>query len=364
MNSKAVIGLGLGDCGKGIVTDYLCSITESPLVGRFSGGHQAGHTVVYEGVRHVFSNFGSGTLRGVPTFWAKYCTVEPIGLFNEYDLLLMKNIIPKLFISIKCPITTPYEIHENRRDESILEHGSCGVGVGATIAREEAHYSLTFGDLFYPSVVAIKLSNIQKYYGFNLNLDRFYEAVNRLMNHPQIIPVDRFPTNYENIIWEGSQGLLLDQHIGFFPHVTRGFTGTTNIKDTRPDLFLITRAYQTRHGNGPMTNESLPHNIKLDPLETNVEHEYQGKFRRSLLDLDLLLYGMSKDDYIRQNTNKKLVITCLDHVTGDYRFTYKGSIAHCLHKDEFIARVSAILGIDTVYVSETNESKNIYKWER
>jgi len=364
MNSKAVIGLGFGDEGKGITTDFLCSQSENPLVGRFSGGHQAGHTVVLDGIRHVFSNFGSGTLRGVPTFWAKYCTVEPIGLFNEYDLLTMKGITPKLFISVKCPITTPYDIFENRRDESILENGSCGVGVGATIAREEAHYSLTFGDLFYPSVVAIKLDNIQKYYGFKLKLDRFYEAINRLINHPQIVPVSKFPTDHENIIWEGSQGLLLDQHIGFFPHVTRGFTGTTNIKDTHPELFLVTRAYQTRHGNGPMTNEKLPHNIKLDPQETNVENEWQGKFRRSLLDLDLLLYAMSKDDYIRVNPNKKLVITCLDHVQDEYRFTYKGEITNCLNKAEFIDRISILLGFENVYVSESNESKNIYKWER
>jgi len=363
MRTQAVIGLGFGDEGKGIVTDYLCSVTESPLVVRFSGGHQAGHTVVLDGVRHVFSNFGSGTLRGAPTMWSKHCTVEPVGLFNEYDILMMKGIIPKLFISTKCPITTPYDIHENRRDENILENGSCGVGVGATIAREEAHYSLTFGDLFYPSIVAIKLQNIQRYYGYKVNLDRFYEAINRLMNHPQIMPVDNFSIE-ENIIFEGSQGLLLDEKIGFFPHVTRGFTGTTNIAKYRPRLFMVTRAYQTRHGNGPMTNESISHNITLDPLETNVENEFQGKFRRSLLDVDLLRYAISKDDYIRKNTNKSLVITCLDHIEDDYRFTYKRAITNCLTKGEFIDRIRLILNFKDVYISESNESKNIYKWER
>lgn len=364
MNSKAVIGLVFGDEGKGITTDFLCSQSENPLVGRFSGGHQAGHTVFYEGIRHVFSNFGSGTLRGVPSFWAKYCTVDPIGLMNEFDVLMMKNVTPRLFISFKCPVTTPYEIWDNRRDENLTSNGTCGVGVGSTYAREEAHFSLTFGDLFYPAIVDIKLRNIKRFYNTNVDLERFYAAVNRLRDNYFITCIDKFPEGYENIIWEGSQGLLLDQNIGFFPHVTRGFTGTTNIKDTRPELFLITRAYQTRHGNGPMTNENLPHNITLDPLETNVENEFQGKFRRSLLDLDLLLYGMGKDDYIRQTINKNLVITCLDHVTGDYRFTYRGSITNCLHKDEFIGRISQILGFKNVYISETNESKNIFKWER
>ena len=87
MMKKAVIGLGCGDCGKGITTDYLCSQAKNPLVVRFSGGQQAGHTVVYNGMRHTFSNFGSGTLRGAPTFWSKYCTMDPIGIKNEHSVL-------------------------------------------------------------------------------------------------------------------------------------------------------------------------------------------------------------------------------------------------------------------------------------
>ncbi len=62
--ARAVIGLGFGDEGKGITTDYLCSRANNPLVIRFSGGQQAGHTVVNKFGKHTFSNFGSGTLRG------------------------------------------------------------------------------------------------------------------------------------------------------------------------------------------------------------------------------------------------------------------------------------------------------------
>src|SRR5690606_12238557 len=109
MVGKAVIGIGFGDEGKGITTDFLCSRSRNPIVVRFSGGHQAGHTVVLNGVRHVFSNFGSGTLRGAPTYWAKYCTVNPIGIINELDSLIKKGITPKLYIDEKCPITTPYD---------------------------------------------------------------------------------------------------------------------------------------------------------------------------------------------------------------------------------------------------------------
>jgi len=86
--SIAVIGLGFGDCGKGMVTSYLCSQTENPVVVRFSGGHQAGHTVYHKnGEGHICSNFGAGVLQGVPTFWSDKCTVDPIGIVNEMDAL-------------------------------------------------------------------------------------------------------------------------------------------------------------------------------------------------------------------------------------------------------------------------------------
>ncbi|MEM9930725.1 MAG: adenylosuccinate synthetase, partial [Bacteroidota bacterium] len=89
MTTHIVLGLAFGDEGKGVTTDYLCRQAERPLVIRFSGGHQAGHTVVSpQGRRHVFSNFGAGTLAGAPTFWSKYCTFHPVGYANEHESLL------------------------------------------------------------------------------------------------------------------------------------------------------------------------------------------------------------------------------------------------------------------------------------
>jgi len=111
-----------------------------------------------------------------------------------------------------------------------------------------------------------------------------------------------------------------------------------------------------------MTNEDRPHNIIHDPFETNVENDYQGKFRRSLLDVSLLEYGMKKDYFMTDWKHKKLVITCLDHVVNDYRFTYKGDIVNCLNEGEFVDRVADILGIGTVYISKSNDSKNLEHW--
>lgn len=367
MNNNIVIGLGCGDEGKGLVVDWLCSKDSILLVIRFSGGHQVGHTVVIEDKTHIFSNFGSGTLRGIPTYWSKYCTVEPIGLVNELELLLSKGINPLLYIDAKCPITTPMDISHNQDSEETNNHGSMGVGFGSTIEREEKHYSLIFSDLFYPNILDEKLRLIRRYYNedmFCINKD-FYESCKILINSPQIKKVYDLPEEY-NYICEGSQGLLLDQNFGFFPNVTRSNTGCKNaieiLKDSDPDIYLVTRAYQTRHGNGFMTNENMPHNILDNPLESNVENKYQGKFRKSLLDVSLLEYGINKDNYIRNSDKKNLVITCLDSVINEYRFTYKGEICLCIDEDDFIKRISNILNITNVYISRSNKSENIRRF--
>jgi len=387
--NHVIIGLGFGDCGKGMFTDYLCSHLKNSLVIRYSGGHQAGHTVVTDKVSHVFSNFGSGTLRDKPTYWSKFCTVDPVGIVNELKCLKEDKIKPTLYIDERCPITTPYDKYYNCVLEKKFKHGSCGVGFGSTIEREENHYSLTFLDLFYPNILEEKLRNIIKYYvnksdsnlvkmglvDYSLFIlsckeiiksDCIHKVYDYLKNKRKINDIvnDHY---YEHCIFEGSQGLMLDKNIGFFPNVTRSNTGMTNVMNLMNSnnnyaIYLITRAYQTRHGNGYMTNEDIPHKISINSKETNVLNQYQGEFRRSILDVSLLEYAIQKDTYTRKADNKNLVITCLDHVKKDLRFTYKGEIIKCSNEKEFIGKISQILGISNVYLSRTNNSKNIKKF--
>jgi len=369
---KAVIDLGFGDSGKGILTDYLCSEAQSPVVVRFSGGSQAGHTVVRDGVRHVFSNFGSGTLSGIPTYWSRFCTVDPEALITEFHVLKAKGADPYMTIHPDCPITTPFDRHFNQHSALTKEHGTCGVGFGATIEREENFYSLRFKDLFNTSVLKIKMNLIQKYYGFeDLDLGEFYKAVDTLEDlMPMWITMNAEMPDGEKV-FEGSQGLLLDKDIGFFPHVTRSNTGTKNILKMIEDadrilegrdIYMVTRAYQTRHGNGPMTNEHIDHDIKDNPNETNQMHEYQGEFRKTVLDLDLLRYAIESDDCLRTNVFSKLVITCLDHVEGEWRFTENGELKEFGSEDEFVEAIQTKLGAYKVIRFRSEETPSlIYK---
>lgn len=369
--SNMVIGSGFGDEGKGKVVSYLCEYYDKPLVVRFCGGHQAGHHVMLRnGLNHVFSNFGSGTLQGIPTYWTKYCTVEPVGILNELELLKEKGIEPTLYIDEKCPVTTPFEKEANKKIYDYQLHGSCGVGFGQTIQREEDHFSILFEDLYYPSVLKLKLNLLKKYYkDFSLNedlIDTFLLECKELLYHVIMVNKNIFTYSnfgYKDFIFEGSQGLLLDQNFGFFPHVTRSNTGSKNVIDMniKPEVWLVTRAYQTRHGNGPMTNENLKHKIKDNPYEMNFDTTFQGKFRKSILDLDLIRYAINKDDYLKF-ANINLVITCVD-LLDEYSFTSFGNKITVNSLKKFIEQIGINLNINSNLYISNNPYPELEKYE-
>jgi adenylosuccinate synthase len=304
-----VVGIGFGDEGKGVVTANLVKEANDPLVVRFNGGHQAGHTVVKDGHRHVFSSFGSGTLHGAPTYWSKFCTVYPHALLSEYKLL--KEFNPVLYIDPMCPITTPFDVISNQVTN---KHGSVGVGFGETIRRQESHYTLYAKDLKYKDVLNFKLDMIKRYYnciGYQSEVFEFLEDVKEMLS---IVSVGK-PNHTGDFIYEGAQGILLDQRFGFFPHVTRSNTTSQNALELIngiPTIYLVTRAYQTRHGLGPMTNEHLP--IEVDNEgETNVFNPNQGNFRIAPFDDQLIQYAIECEEQI-SDYPKKIVMTCCDQV--------------------------------------------------
>lgn len=334
----AVIGLGFGDEGKGLTTSFLCSKIERPLVVRFNGGHQAGHTVVENGVRHVFSSFGSGTLQGVPTMWSHYCTFYPTAYANEHKILLTKiENSPVSYVHPLCPVTTPFDVISNKKiedDRGHQRHGSVGVGFGTTIQRHESYYKLYVQDLPFPKIVKAKLKNIEKYYGFSLDdatVEKFLKDIEYCLQSIFIVDYDKLVDLwgcYPTCVYEGAQGVLLDQDYGFFPNVTRSNTTCKNAMDVhnkiehhdgyKPmiDVYYITRTYQTRHGAGFMSDEKSL-NLKNNEDETNVSHNYQGNFRIGELDVDLLNYAMQCNRNHSNGSREHLVITCMDQYPID-----------------------------------------------
>ena len=339
MKTACVIGLGFGDEGKGATTDALARRSERPLVIRFSGGHQDGHTVPDPaGRHHVFSNFGAGTLAGAPTYWSSYCTFHPPGFARERDALSVMNVEPRLFVDGRCPVTTPYDLLHNRRVERKVQHGSCGLGFGATVERHEGPHKIHVADLLDDFVLEQKLKSVMLYYArkgarfdpaiLGPALEEFHASVGSVRRHLRIVTersfFDGIDQVFTDLIFEGSQGILLDQEFGYFPHVTRAFTTTRNalLLCERyglplPRVYYVTRCYQTRHGAGPLTNENSPAPaLRPTPEETNVYNPWQGNQRRTLLDLDQLRYALSCDAHYSALLDQALVITCLDQLNG------------------------------------------------
>lgn len=339
MLSSIVLGLGFGDEGKGLTTAYLCSKYKdgglNPIVVRFNGGHQAGHTVAFSkyGERHVFSSLGSGTLQGVPTYWSKFCTFYPTAFLNEIQVLRSKGVeIPEFYINPLSPITTPFDIFSNKKEEDGRgenRHGSVGVGFGKTVERQEKFYKLHAQDLFYPSVLEAKLESISYYYRDTEIKERvildFIEDCKEVANIIKIAG-DKVLESFDPI-FEGAQGILLDQDYGFFPNVTRSNTTSKNALEilrglsgvALGDIYLVTRSYLTRHGNGYMPEGKLDVKSMLrnNGMETNVSHDYQGNFRIQELNTELLNYAIQCESIHSGNISKNLVVTCTDQFEID-----------------------------------------------
>jgi len=341
--AKIVVGSIWGDEGKGITTDYLTkrvienneglTSPERQIVVRFSGGQQAGHNVVIDDRKHVHSNFGSGTLRGVPSYFSHHCTVYPVTIYREAQVLneKLKDGF-ELYIHPLANVTTPADVAYNRLTERTNKHGSCGLGVGATLKRNiETPYKVYGIDLLHVDTLERKHLSIYWYYRgligdnelnieifdkeFEKEQDYFFKYLNQMKFDIQ--PYE-FLNNYDHIQFEGSQGILLDMDHGIFPNVTYGNTTSKNaieickkLNITDIEVFYITRCYQTRHGEGWMSNEE---EIQLtnNEEEINKFNEWQKEFKVTELDYDLLNQAHAIDNIYSEGIRKNLVVTCLD----------------------------------------------------
>ena len=228
--AQIVIGLGFGDEGKGITTDFLAKQKPESVVIRFSGGQQAAHTVMIGDRKHVHSSFASGALRGLPSYYSEHCTIHPLFLYNEREELKEKKANLDLYIHPLAKVTTPFDVWHNIENVRNIENVTCGKGIGSTMKRNEGPYKLFAIDLIAPPEFLLeKLNQIAYYYGFSNEDDmdeevkQYMEAIDKLKWN---IADYNFLLKYENLIFEGSQGILLDMDHGVFPNVT--YANTTS----------------------------------------------------------------------------------------------------------------------------------------
>ncbi|MBB4806965.1 adenylosuccinate synthase [Chryseobacterium defluvii] len=327
--AQIVIGLGFGDEGKGITTDFLAHQNPESVVIRFSGGQQAAHTVMIDDKKHVHSSFASGALRGLPSYFTEHCTIHPVFLLNEREELRKKNGNVELHIHPLAKVTTPFDVWHNRKNTKNLEHGTCGKGIGATMKRHESPFKLFAVDLIGPrSMLIEKLKGIANYYGcikgneIENEIHYFIEAIDQIDWN---ISGYSYLESFDNLIFEGSQGILLDMDHGVFPHVTYASTTSKNayeicklLKIDHIEMYYVTRSYLTRHGNGWMSNEKEII-LKNNEEETCTFNEYQKQLRLGDLDYDLLNYALKLDEAYIFASKKNLVVTCMDQTDEKFK---------------------------------------------
>lgn len=389
MKTTAVIGANFGDEGKGRLVDQLVSKSNgSVIVVRYNGGAQAGHTVVCpDGKRHSFSHFGSGSFLGASTYLGERFIGNPILYIKELKELQDLGIKPKLFTHRYMPLSTPYDMILNRELEiwrGNNRHGSCGYGIAETVERLcNTSYKTFFADAvknknkFEKLIQQIRTKYVPqrlKSCGIKIPTDSFTKAVNSdkllllyyraLTAMTQEISVKKtsFLKKFNNVIFEGSQGLGLDERHKFFPHVTRSKTGIDNIENIckrigvdEIDVIYVTRAYLTRHGAGPMPteNEYLYYND-----ETNIENEWQGKLRFGFLDIDLMAENLKNDSQnTKLRTNKSIAITCLDQVPDNLKVKYDGKLQE-IDKKHLPDVIKNLTGISKIMISRSPKRKD------
>lgn len=388
-NAQVVIGAQFGDEGKGRWIDYYAAKADGDaVVIRFNGGAQAGHTVVTpDGQHHVFSHVGSGAFAGATTFLSRFFVSNPILFLGEWEKLTRLGLNPVVLIDPASPVTTPYDMMANQfieKKRGDNRHGSCGIGFGETLERHlNPDYALTVADLADEWALMHRLKMIRCHYtpvrlaqlGFsqiyseNIDLfqsneiiEHYIEDVRRFLDAVTVIDAQA-ATQGRLVLFEGAQGLLLDQDRGFFPYVTRSHTGLRNVLELSAELGLerlevtyATRAYLTRHGAGPLPGElpTLPYSSVSD--ETNVLNDYQGLLRFAWLDLNLLHRAIAAD---LADANRApgliiepwLAVSCLDQL-GDGPAVYlQDGRREQARLDAFAAIIMDSMGIKQVVCS-------------
>lgn len=315
--SKAILvqGLAYGDEAKGATVDFLCRKLPVDLVVRFNGGSQAAHNVVTpEGWHHTFSQFGSGMLANTKTrtHLSRFVLVNPLNMMREADGLEKLptgywgglKVWGRTTVDPKCVIITPFHRQINRLREQLrgfARHGTCGQGVG--MARE---WHLRYGDqvllaedILDSNVLVEKLRFLR-----HLAQLEFDEALVTLQGefdlHELAHQYSKWPVTlstmpeFQTAVFEGAQGVLLDETHGIEPHRTWTdctFANADALLDevgmAEADRLRIgcLRTYLTRHGHGPFVAFAGGSRI---PENHNEENEWQGEFRSGPMDYELV----------------------------------------------------------------------------
>jgi len=283
MANLAVIGAQWGDEGKGKIVDWLSS--RADVVVRFQGGHNAGHTLVIDGVEYKLSLLPSGIVRpGKMSVIGNGVVIDPAHLLKEIDLLRSQGaeITPQtLLVSESAALILPVHQAVDAAREALRgaqKIGTTGRGIGPAYEDKVARRAVRLGDLASESTLADKLDALVAHHNVWLAAagqpaaDAKAIYADLLAMRDQLLAFSRQSWRFlaaarsdnKRILFEGAQGVMLDIDHGTYPFVTSSNTVAgqaatgAGIGPTDIGFVLgITKAYTTRVGSGPFPTEDF-----------------------------------------------------------------------------------------------------------
>lgn len=279
MTVKVLVGLQWGDEGKGKVVDVLTP--EVDAVCRFQGGPNAGHTLIFNGAKHVLHTIPSGIFReNVINVIGNGVVIDPVIFQEEVEKLLASgyNIKDKLYISKRASLIMPTHRALDRASEAEKGENKIGStlkGIGPTYTDKVSRNGLRVGDILtdfenkYNIAKAKHLRQLEKLYNFEIDIEEYEEKWHKAIEFLrgfQLVETEhelnRLIKNGKSILAEGAQGSLLDIDFGTYPFVTSSNTlssGASSGLGIAPnkitDIIGIFKAYCTRVGMGPFPTE-------------------------------------------------------------------------------------------------------------
>ena len=339
MKVDVLLGLQWGDEGKGKIVDVLTP--KYDIIARFQGGPNAGHTLEFDGIKHVLHTIPSGIFRSnVMNVVGNGVVIDPVILKKEIDALtkLGVDVNKRMVISKKAHLILPTHRLIDAASEASKgkeKIGSTLKGIGPTYMDKTGRNGLRVGDIFetnfkdkYNALVE-KHKQILKFHDFEYNLSEqepvFFEGIN-LIKSLTVIDSEHYLNNAikanKSILAEGAQGTLLDVDFGSYPFVTSSNTttaGTCTGLGIAPnkigEVLGIFKAYCTRVGSGPFPTELED---ETGELLRKAGHEFgstTGRPRRcGWIDLPALKYAIMIDGVTKLIMMKVDVLDTFDTI--------------------------------------------------
>jgi adenylosuccinate synthase len=352
-----LLGLQWGDEGKGKIVDVLTS--NYNIIARFQGGPNAGHTLVFNGMKHVLHTIPSGIFHeDAVNLVGNGVVIDPVIFKAELDKLAAQNVDYKkaLVISRKAHLILPTHRLLDAASETAkgkAKIGSTLKGIGPTYMDKTGRNGIRVGDLELDNwkekyrALANKHESMVAFYNVDLqyNLDEleteFFEAI-KVLKSLKFIDSEEYlhqaQRDNKSILAEGAQGSLLDIDFGTYPFVTSSnttaagaCTGLGIAPNTIGEVFGIFKAYTTRVGSGPFPTELFDEDGETMGRVGNEFGATTGRSRRcGWLDLVALRYACQVNCVTQLMMMKADVLSGFKALKVCTAYNYKGSVINHL----------------------------------